>query len=47
MTRKGYFPGYEKKLGYGNFSGHGRSGIKLCRNSCRNPGYGNHPGYGS
>ena len=27
------------------FPGHGRPGIKTWRNSCRNPGYGNFPGY--
>ena len=35
MTRSGYFPGY------------GSPGIKMCRKSCINPGYGNFPGYGN
>ena len=39
MTCQGYFPGYR------NFPGYGRSGIKTCKSSCRNPGDGNFPGY--
>ena len=31
---------------YEFFSGYGSPGTKTCRNSCRNPGYGNFPGYG-
>ena len=37
----GKYPGYGNFLLYGNFPGYGRPGIKMCRNSCRNPGYGN------
>ena len=33
--------------GYGYFPGYGRPGIKMCINSCRNPGYDNLPGYGN
>ena len=32
---------------YGNFPRHGIPGIKMCRKSCRNPGYGNFPGRGN
>ena len=35
----GTFPGYERIPGYG------RTCIKTCINSCRNPGYRNYPGY--
>ena len=38
MIRFGYFPGYNFFLRYR------RPGIKTCKNSCRNPGYGNFPG---
>ena len=31
---------------YGDFSGYGIPSIKLCRNTCINPGCGNFPGYG-
>ena len=39
--------------GHWDFPGYGRSGIKTCRNLCRNPGnlkfpgYGYFPGYGN
>ena len=38
--------GYENIPGNGKFLGFGRPGVKLCQNSCRNPGYENIPVYG-
>ena len=40
MTREGNFPHP------GKFPGYERPGIKTCKNSCKNPGYGNFQGYG-
>ena len=46
------FPWYGNFPRHWDFPGYGRSGIKMCRNLCRNPGnwkfpeYGNFPGYG-
>ena len=38
---------YKNMTWYGNFPRHGIPGIKMCRKSCRNPGYGNFPGCGN
>ena len=37
-------PGYGNFPGYGKYPGYRRPGIKTCRNSSRNPGYGIFPG---
>ena len=41
MIGQGDFPGYEKVPGYE------RPDINSCKHTCRNPGYGIFPGFGS
>ena len=39
--------GYKNITRKGNFPGYGIPGTKMCKNSCRKPGYETFPGYGN